>query len=424
MPTTLPRLGATALATLLASAAATVAWSQEVTLNFLSAEEDATVMPMIEGFEALHPEIDVVHESIPFDSMNAAIESRVGGQDDSIDVFLVDSPRIPAMVSRGYLASMEDLRAEIEAVAIPAAVEVLSNDGELFALPFWTSTQLMFYNKDLLDAADIPYPSASPDERLTYEEVVELAKQAQAAGAEFGFLPEQIDRYYQLQPMFESAGAGPGLTGEGNLTPDITSDAWIKAAEFYASLFADGVAPRGIPVDQMRSVFTSGDLAFYISGPWSLSDFDATEGLNYGVAPVPYFEGGTPATPTDSWAVAVSPYAAHPEEARMFAEYITLDPEGATLSVQPNPIPPVNSKAYPAYIDRIASMNPEVGEDVRTIMTYELANTTVSRPRSIGFVAFEEVMNRAFGDLRNGAEVRPTLEQASQQLESTLARIQ
>jgi multiple sugar transport system substrate-binding protein len=417
------RLGA--LASLLASTVALPAAAQEATtLNFLTAEQDATVMPMIEGFEALHPEIDVVHESIPFDAMNAAIESRIGAQDPSIDVFLADSPRIPALASRGYLASMEDLRADVEAVASPAAVEVLSWNGELFALPFWTSTQLMFYNKGLLDAAGIPYPSASPDERLTYEQVVDLAKQAQAAGAEFGFFPEQIDRYYQLQPMFESAGAGPGLTGEGNLTPDITSDAWVEAAEFYARLFEEGVAPRGIAVDQMQSVFTSGDVAFYIGGPWNLSAFDAAEGLSYGVAPVPYFEGGTPATPTDSWAVAVSPYAAHPEEARLFAEYVSLNPEGATLSVQPNPIPPVNSEAYASYIERIAGMNPEVGEDVRAIMTHELANTTVSRPRSVGYVAFEEVMNRAFSDIRNGAEVRPTLEQASQQLESTLARIQ
>ena len=414
-----------ALASLLVSVAALPAVAQEVTtLNFLTAEQDSTVMPAIEAFEALHPEIDVVHESIPFDAMNAAIESRIGAQDPSIDVFFVDSPRIPSLVSRGYLASQEDRRAEIEAVASSTAVDVLSSNGELFALPLWTSTQLMYYNKALLDAASIPYPSASPDERLTYEEVVELAKQAQAAGAQFGFLPEQIDRYYQLQPMFESAGAGPGLTGEGNLTPEITSDAWVNAAEFYASLFEDGVAPRGIPVDQMLSVFTSGDLAFYVSGPWALTDLDAAEGLEYGVAPVPYFEGGTPATPTDSWAVAISPYAAHPEEARLFAEYMTLNPEGAVLTGINNPVPPVNAQAYETYIDRIAGMNPEVGENVRTVMTHELANTTVSRPRSVGYVAFEEVMNRAFSDIRNGAEVRSTLEQASQQLESTLARIQ
>jgi multiple sugar transport system substrate-binding protein len=282
----------------------------------------------------------------------------------------------------------------------------------------------MYYNKDLLDAAGIAHPSSSPDERLTYEEVVELAKQAQAAGAEYGFAFDQIDRYYQLQPLFESAGGGPGLTGEGNLAPDITSDAWIKAGEFYASLFEEGVAPRGIPVDQMPSVFTSGDIAFFISGPWRLAEFTATEGLNYGVAPVPYFEGGTPATPTDSWAVAISPHTDQPEAARLFAEYISLNPEGALLAVANAPIPPVNEEAFVPYIEQLEATYPEIGPAVREIMTYEVGNTAVSRPRSIGFVAFEEVMNRAFSDIRNGADVRETLEAASQQLESTLSRIQ
>ncbi len=57
-------------------------------------------------------------------------------------------------------------------------------------------------------------------------------------------------------------------------------------------------------------------------------------------------------------------------------------------------------------------------------MTYELAKNSVSRPRSIGYVAFEEIMNRAFSDIRNGADVTSTLQQAQDQLNSTLARIQ
>jgi len=328
------------------------------------------------------------------------------------------------MASRGCLQSLEDLRRQVEAVANKTAMGVLQSKGELFALPFWTSTQLMFYNKDLLDAAGVPYPSASPEERLTYDQVVDEAKKAQGAGAKYGFLLEQIDRYYQLQPLFESAGAGSGLTGEGNLTPDITSDAWISTAEFYRSLFEDGVSPRGIPVDQMQSVFTSGDVAFYVGGPWNLSAFTAAEGLNYGVAPVPYFEGGKPVTPTDSWAVAISPYTDQPDAARLFAEYITLNPEGALLAVKTNPIPPVNEEAFKAYVDSLGTQYGDVGPAVRDIMAYEVPNTAVSRPRTVGYVAFEEVMNRAFSDIRNGSDVRETLEAASQQLESTLSRIQ
>jgi multiple sugar transport system substrate-binding protein len=38
-------------------------------------------------------------------------------------------------------------------------------------------------------------------------------------------------------------------------------------------------------------------------------------------------------------------------------------------------------------------------------------------------VAFEEVMNRAFSDIRNGADVKTTLEAAQAQLTSALSRL-
>lgn len=415
--------GAAALAVALTSGA-TTAMAQDVTLTLVSAERDEVLAPVIQAFEASHPGIKVQHQSVPFESMNATIEARIGGGDDSIDVLLVDSPRVSAMVSRGYLQPLEDLRSEIEPVVTPVALDALGVNGTLYTLPLWTSTQVMYYNKDLLDAAGIPYPGSEQADRLTYDQVLEMAAKAQAAGAKFGFAFEQIDRYYQLQPIFESLGAGSGLTGEGNLTPDITNDKWIEGASFYAKLFEDGISPRGVPVDQIPPMFSAGELAFIIAGPWQLATFTAAEGLNFGVAPVPYFASGKPVTPTGSWALAVSPHTSHPEEAMTLAKYMTLNAEGAFKTVEANPIPPVNLEAFKIYSEWFAPKFPEHGADVQKIMGYELRDSAVSRPISAGYVAFEEVMNRVFADLRNGADVKATLEDAQRELNSTLARIQ
>lgn len=415
---------AAALAVTLSSAGLTAAMAEDVTLTLISAERDEVVAPVIEAFEASHPGIKVEHQSVPFESMNATIEARIGGGDDSIDVLFVDSPRVPAMVARGYLKSLEDLRPEIEPLVTPVALDALSVNGTIYTLPLWTSTQMMFYNKDLLDAAGIPHPGSDQADRLTYEQVVEMGAKAQAAGAKFGFAFEQIDRYYQLQPIFESLGAGSGLTGEGNLTPDVTNAKWIEGATFYSKLFADGISPRGVPVGQIPPMFATGELAFLVAGPWQLAGFTAAEGLNFGVAPVPYFASGKPVTPTGSWALAVSPHTAHPEEAMILAKYMSLTAEGAFKTVEANPIPPVNLEAFKLYSEWFAPKFPETGADAQKIMAYELRDTAVSRPLSAGFVAFEEVMNRTFGDLRNGADVTATLEEAQRELSSTLSRIQ
>jgi len=413
-----------ALAGFLLSASPSAVLAQSTTLTLLSAERDEVVAPVIAAFEKLHPDVKIEHQSVPFENMNATIEARIGAQDSGIDVMLVDSPRVPAMVSRGYLLKLDSLREEIKPLVTELALKGMEVNGEIYTLPFWTSTQLMFYNKDLLDKAGVPHPGAGEADRLTYDQIVEGGKKAQAAGAKHGFAFEQIDRYYQLQPIFESNGAGSGLTGEGNLTPDVANDKWVEAATFYSKLFADGVSPRGIPSNQMSATFTAGETAFFVGGPWLFKGFTETEGLNFGVAPVPYFAGGKPVTPTDSWAIGLNPYSAKPELAMELAKFMTLNPEGALASVENNPIPPVNLEAFKTYIDSVASRYPAIGADAKAIMTYELATSAVGRPRSVGYVAFEEVMNRTFSDLRNGADVKATLDQAQSELTSALSRIQ
>jgi len=48
-------------------------------------------------------------------------------------------------------------------------------------MPYQTSTNFMYYNKDLLTKAGIKFPSASPDARMTWDTVTADAKTAQKA---------------------------------------------------------------------------------------------------------------------------------------------------------------------------------------------------------------------------------------------------
>ena len=224
---------------LAALALAGTASAQEVTtLNFLSAQQDNVVQPMIQAFEAKNPDIKVVHQSVPFNDLNAATESRIGQGDTSIDLIHADTPRVPAFASKQYLLNLDDRRAEIEAaVPNPVDIEQVSWNGSLYAYPMWTSTQLLFYNKDLLEKAGVEPPSTDPANRETWTQILEKAAAAQKGGAEWGLTFQQVDRYYQLQMLFESAGAGPGLTGEGLLTPAVNTDGWVEVADWYRDTF-------------------------------------------------------------------------------------------------------------------------------------------------------------------------------------------
>lgn len=397
--------------------------AEDTTITFLSAEREETFKPVIASFEKIRPDIKVIHQSVPFNDLNAAIESRIGHGDTSIDVIAADTPRIPAYGSKGYLMNLDDRSAAIKAaVPNPIDIEQVSYDGKLYAYPMWTSTQLLFYNRGLLKAAGIEAPSPDVNKRLTWDVLLEQAKSAQKAGAKWGVVLEQVDRYYQLQMLFESAGAGSGLKGNDLLQSAISSEPWKKTAQWYGDIFSQGLSPRGVTPEQTDDLFINGELAFMIGGPWGFARYEGVKGLDYGVAPVPYFKDGRPVTPTGSWAIALNPRTKHLEAARAFAEYATLNAEGAYFTVSANPLPPTNAEAFKAYAKTIAALTSKIGPAI-DIIGYEAQHTAVGRPRTRGYVTFETVMNKAFSDIRNGASAAETLEASDRQLARQLSRL-
>lgn len=202
------------------------AMAEESTVNFLNVMPDKVYTPAIAAFEKANPGIKVREQKVPFDQLNAQVQARIGAGDSGIDIYSADPPRVPALVSRKLLADVSDLKDKAVSACIAKAVDSASVNGKLYALPEFTSMVILFYNKDLLDKAGITPPSGDPGKRLTWDQLLSDALKAQQAGARWGFCFEQVDRYYQLQPLFESSGAGPGLTGDNLLTPDVNSPKW------------------------------------------------------------------------------------------------------------------------------------------------------------------------------------------------------
>lgn len=416
----IPRLVAVTLCSVLMS----VAQAQQVTITFLHVQSENTYTSVIQAFEKANPGIRIREQRVPFDQLNSQVQARVGAGDDSIDLYGVDEPRVPALVKRGLLLDLSAQKSEVVEKTTPQAVAATSVGDKLYALPQWTSTQVLFFNKNLLAKAGLQPPSADPSKRLTWDVLLADAKKAQGAGAKFGFGFDQVDRYYQLQPLFESSGAGSGLIGPGLLTPDVNSPQWVKTMAWYGNLYKTGLSPRGVTPEQMPSLFLNGQLAYFLGGPWNFAAFSqASDRLKWAIASHPYFADGKPVTPTDSWAVGINPHSKHQAEALKFAMFMTLDDDGALLSTEMNPLPPANKLAFERYLQEQTKLGGNSTATYANLLRYELKNTAISRPRTIGYVSFEDVMNKAFSDVRNGADANQTLDRAQSQLKSLFSRM-
>ena len=389
------------------------------TLTFVNAQDPGTFDKVIADFQAANPTIKIKQQVVPFDDLNSTVQSRLGAKDADIDLYDVDEPRLAAFASRGFLEPLDDLRAQAEGKVDPNALKITTFDGKQYAMPRWTSSQLLYYNKALLSKAGITPPSSDPKSPTTWEQVTADGKKAQDAGAKYGLIFDQVDRYYQLQPLAESLGGGPGLTGAGLLQPDVTNPGWTQAFTWYHDIFAGGIAPRGIDPEQTPSLFADGQTAFFAGGPWNAAAFTKDQGVDFGVAPFPKFAQGKPATSTDSWSTGISPFSDSKDAAKKFLAYMTTDPAGATATTSNNI--PVQTEAFQTYLKGLAAKG-ERYQQIADVIEYAIANTSVSRPITTGFVDFESVMNKAFADIRNGTPAPTRLAQANQELERALAK--
>lgn len=393
---------------------------EDVTLTFLNPHAGA-YDDVVAAFEEAHTNITVKQESVPFDQMVSQTQARLGSGDTSIDVVSVDPPRLPGMVESGFLMDVSDDRGEMEKVFSDVSLSSVTWDDKLWAYPQWTSDNFLFYNIDALEAAGVDLPGKSADERLTWEEVLDAAEKTRESGeTQYGFAIEQVDRYYALQPLLMSHGAEAGLDG---LTPAVDTPEWKEFGEWYGSLYADGLSPRGVDPAQMADLFKSGQTAFLLAGATRIADFqDSDIKDGWGLAPHPHFDGKPVVTPTDSWAMGVSAHSEKQEAALEFVRFATATPEGAIATSSVMTLPPANTSAAENYEEFLADVAPERTSDLAALIERDSEENAVHRPRSTGYVIFETAINKAFADIRNGGDASTILDEVQQDLSRQLER--
>jgi ABC-type glycerol-3-phosphate transport system substrate-binding protein len=382
--------------------------------------EADNLQPVIDAFEEAHPTITIDWQTVPFDALNSTIDANVSNKQGDPDVYWADQPRISALAARGEAEDLTSAFSEFEEAFAPSAYQSGIYEGALYSLPIANSTQLLYYNKDLLAAAGVDLPSANVDERMTWEQLTADAKKVVAAGAENGLLFGQFDRYYQLEALPVSNGGSVGASGEGNLTPDFTSEEWVEALDWYGSLFAEGISPRAMTPDQTDSTFVGGQAAYMVEGQWLLPQLQGAT-FEWGVAPHPFFEGGDAATPTGSWSLAMNPFSKEKEAAAIFMRWMAVDDGGGIIKYRPNPDLPANVDGKAIYFQQ-ELFTSDQGRDAATIMDYETSNTAVNRVSTIGYIEFETILNQAFSDIRNGADSETALTKAADDLTTAWAK--
>lgn len=245
----------------------------EITMTSMAGLPYTEAMPkIIKAFEEKNPGIKVKVEYYPNPQILQITEVKLGAKSKTPDILFTDVPLVSAYTLRGYLAPLDKYyKSSEKSQWVPAALKAVKVKNKIMAAPLNNSTLVLFYNKKLFAEKGIAPLSKDPKKRLTYDQVLELAKKLtidqnnDGINEVWGFCFTQVNRTYQLLPLPQSLGAKV-ISPDGLKTKGIiNSPKWVKAFQFYQDLFNKyKVAPKGISSAETVNFFKSGKLAMML----------------------------------------------------------------------------------------------------------------------------------------------------------------
>ncbi len=400
-----------------------------VTITFAITGAGVWEEPMgeiVDAYNASRDDITVEVEYYAHSDYFPTINLRLGSESDDYDIIGVDVPFVAPYVYQEWLQPLDDYFTEAEINEyVPSAREAGSWDGQFYAPPLQTSLVLLWYNTGLLQEAGLEMPEMGVENRITWEELAEIAREGVnrldpdgsrgISGIDF----EQVSRIYQIGTLVNNLGSP--VLGEDGLTADgvVNGPEWTRAMEFYQTLFESGISRRGTTPVQNQDQFVAGNTFFYVANG-RLRNAAIAKGMvmeNLAAAPHPVFEGyeDSAAAGTGSWHVGVSAFSRYPEAAADFVKYLTQGP-GHPMWIE-------SSGASPATRTGLERMTNEA--DVmpfREIIAYDLANVAYPRAITPAYSEFQTIIEATMEDIRNGAVVAEALDSAVDQLEDQIAK--
>jgi multiple sugar transport system substrate-binding protein len=297
---------AAALAACQASSTPMPAAPDVVRLRFTywgSPVEQVAVEQMVRTFEAENPGIQVEALYIPDSEYIDRVSAMIAAGTPPDVGYLLDT-YAPQWASEGKVMDLTDVvQADPELSSRLPETYYPIGPGRTIGTSTATEIMLLFYNKDVFDAAGVSYPPARAEDVWTWEEFLDAARRLTVDRkgrhpGEAGFDADAIQifgvsfaksAWYSYPPFIYSNGGE--IVNDDGTRLTIDSPEAVEAIQRLADLmWVEHVMPTPAQAEQLPpsdAMFQTGQLAMDIRGQWKLLDYASMEGLRYGVAVLP-----------------------------------------------------------------------------------------------------------------------------------------
>lgn len=289
-------------------------------------EEIEEYETLIAEFEAANPDVKVVLNHIPSAGDYEQSLATLIAAGAAPDVFFINNISLPSFAAQGAFLSLEQfVDEEFLSDFFPGHLDAFRYEGDLVALPRDISNLVMFYNKDLFEAAGVPLPTDewTREEFLSAAQSLTLDTNGDGTIDQFGFGYSTF--YLFWQPWIWSNGGTFFSSDHSEFTLD--QGAALEGLEFYVDLRCEyNVAPTNEQSAERSaaSMFADGDAAMIVDGRWRVTPLLNNPAVDF-TWDVVMFPAGSAGSVVDvdgsGWGIAST--SKSPDVAWKFIEYVS-----------------------------------------------------------------------------------------------------
>jgi sorbitol/mannitol transport system substrate-binding protein len=207
-------------------------------------------------FEKQNPGITVKFATYTEGDLRAAIEKDVATHSGAFNVIMIGPYEAPLFAKNGWLTDLSKQYIASDPAydasdLLPPVAKALSYNSDLYAVPFYGESSMLYYRKDLLKAAGITMP-AHPTWAQVQTFAAKLNQPGKTAGICLRGLAGWGDNMASLDTVVNTFG---GEWFNMAWKPQLTSPAFEAATNFYVNLIRqDGES--GASADSFNQLLT------------------------------------------------------------------------------------------------------------------------------------------------------------------------
>ncbi len=274
---------------------------EEITLKWAIWDEATTPYwsALVEGYKEVAPNVTIEMVDLGSTDYQTVLATELSGSGTDIDIVTnKDVPGYATLVQKGAIIALDDYieRDGIDLSRYSGIPEQLTVDGSLYEIPFRSDFWVIYYNKDLFDAAGVDYPTND----MTFEEYDALAREmtdttfgSQVYGAHYHTWRSAVQLFAVLD------GEHTILDGEYSFFKPYYEMVLNQEADGVCRKYTD-LKTEGL---HYSAAFSGGDVAMMNQGSWYIAtlisslesgEYDADLCGNWGIVKYPHAEGVEP----------------------------------------------------------------------------------------------------------------------------------